>query len=666
MNSRMKKMENLLIVGVVIIFLAGFSILYSETLSKTLIAGFSLAITILFYGLNYVLEKYLKLEHCSKLCWGLAFVNTIITLIYIGSNELLGSMFTITGDGHNIFFLTLSLLCSGLALLTNLKYKNSIFIHFMYVALIFASYYLLLIFNVSKTIIVFIVSAILLIANILVKERKLSDILAFLIPVFSIVGMFIIDDVKVLYSLIYISLYLINFLIIVFKHKDMESQIVSSILLVSFIGLIYFVLQDIVTDAAASIITISILSIIEMFQNYLNILKTAAAKIVNKILMNGLALIMLVPAAFAGNLEFLIGVLLLFVASFVNTFLIKNSKTESYVYPFKNIILFFAIFNYLIYDFNILPFALNNQFIYLDALLNITLVLFYKLTKNTYYQKVYIGLLFLVMLHFLFSIDKLTIIYYLISIVIFIFDYLVMLKNKKNTTIANIFFILIVLYAAIGVNIVELDYLKYIILSMSLAIILYFKRENKVCFGVTLPIFALSTIKYINSAINISSIASIANISLVIICLLLFSTVEFKRVKDQVLFTSITLSLLLVDMLTSADMAVALYGLVISVAMSIYGIKSNEYKPLYYLGLVFNVINLIHILNFIDNLPIGFYLLIVGVIFITITIFMIVRNKDREEEKEEKVITKAHYCGNCGAKVLNDDKYCGECGNIIE
>ena len=123
MEGKINRLKTILIIGTIILFLAGVSFLfvksvdnYVKTLTMGLISG------VLFY-LSIYEDKKLNFKGSSLTTYIFGLLGVFCTYVTVGVYNYFGSWFSLYGDGYLIFFATLFFLVALLLLISSVRYK---------------------------------------------------------------------------------------------------------------------------------------------------------------------------------------------------------------------------------------------------------------------------------------------------------------------------------------------------------------------------------------------------------------------------------------------------------------------------------------------------------------------------------------------------------------
>jgi len=118
-----------LIIGVIFIILSGLIFatttwLYLSNVVRTVIIC---SLSLVFFGAAAAAEKAFKIRKTAVAFYTLGSLFLPISILAIGYFKLLGSFFSITGDGQYLLFMTASILLGAAAFIGAIKYRHSYF-----------------------------------------------------------------------------------------------------------------------------------------------------------------------------------------------------------------------------------------------------------------------------------------------------------------------------------------------------------------------------------------------------------------------------------------------------------------------------------------------------------------------------------------------------------
>lgn len=585
---------------------------------------------VIFIFLSYILGKRKNLKYTSNSYWFIGFILISLSIYSVGYFGLLGEYFSLNGDGRNLFIAILSLVSTIILFLAYRKFNTKFFSRLAYIGFFITIIYLISHFVDSMELFSIIFLGVLTLINLFVRGK--SDIIregricANIVTYFWFLIIFILNIVtsdtllmlinNVIYiaNLITISLidkYKANnvFIIIIipilvllycYKFLSFDIAVISS----SIAIFAYFIGTYIFKKEAYIFIPGLIISNILLFVNY--IISYFSCYTFLPVITSCLLIGIFIPLTFVKDYEkkYLgeliiqpIKALLLCIAA---CFLIASTQYKigfmSYIVVWSNVMLIFSILN-------------KN-----------------KILKNVYFIISYF-LLFLTIIPI-----NMNIFFRINSVIMWILGFVIpTLFDKENwlnkANYVFYFFSLVSLFTLFSyINFsVQLALLNIIIFALCAYI---FKSSKPKCFTalifILLPYYSLINILDINT-----SILHILRFIPYIFYTYLFTNTITKKYSTLNLILEITISLLVfIILIFEGSIEVTVFVGIISILMIILD-ALFKYNSLFIVGLTTLILNILfNLITYWSVIPVWIYLLIGGVILITIiTVQEVRKNK---------------------------------------
>lgn len=655
--KRLENLEYLLVFGMVILFFAGFSLAGNEIVAYPLVKCLILLlIASVFYLMSFIFKRVLKLDLSNKAAYGLGSIMTVSTFIAAGVYKLFGSFFSLTGNGVLLFLASISILIGILALLTMVLYKNYNFIHLTFLSIIFMTVFLLAFYKVNYIVLMLIIISVLLILNIFKSKEATFEFSSFAIPVCAFISLFLfnVDNNMVLLFVLFV-LNVVSLLSVIYNKKTLEHELLSIIalsgLLVVFSGFIYANYDNNI----ALIVSIGIVSILDLVLSTFRIIDVKAVKIVYKILNIGILVLLLLDAEF-NTVAHLIVIMFILITSVVDAFAIHNDDYERYFLPFKVMFLSCYIVSFVSQVYSSLVFgieALIFAFIYRK---------FSKLSIKPMYA-IIVGLSILLLVVNLSD----SLITNVLSIILMLTTSFV-IKNKNDDKLSNIidgFIAFMFLIISDRMNLIE-----SLILVIVMGIYAYIHRDRKLIFGASMFSLGIAIETFLDHAIKNSDAYLILSTFMSVIIIGIALEILFdKDIRNKNIFACILYGFLLFDLLVSIDSLIAiLYALIVALSLMLLSISKKGYTSLFYVSLVFGVLYVFEFFGLIEGFPASLYILFIAIALIIVTSIIAYRRINSKEEVQEKEViinSNVNYCSECGNKISKNDTYCSECGSKV-
>lgn len=654
--KRLENLEYLLVFGMVILFFAGFSLAGNEIVAYPLVKCLILLfIACIFYLMSFIFKRVLKLDLSNKAAYGLGSIMTVSTFIAAGVYKLFGSFFSLTGNGVLLFLASISILIGILALLTMVLYKNYNFIHITFLSIIFMTVFLLAFYKVNYIVLMLIIISVLLILNIFKSKEVTFEFSSFAIPVCAFISLFLfnVDNNMVLLFILFV-LNVVSLLSVIYNKKTLEHELLSIIalsgLLVVFSGFIYANFDSNI----ALIVSIGIVSILDLILSTFRIIDVKAVKIVYKFLNIGILALLLLDAEF-NSIAHLIVIMFILITSIVDAFAIHNDDYERYFLPFKVMFLSCYIVSFASQVYSSLVFGI-------EALL---FAFIYRKFNRLGFRPMYA---IIVGLSILLSVVNLSdsLITNVLSIILMLLTSLV-IKNKddKFSNIIDGFIVFMFLIISDRLNLIE-----SLVLVIVMGIYAYIYRDRKLIFGASMLSLGISVNTFLDHAIKSSDAYLILSTFMSVIIIGIALEILFdKDIRNKNIFACILYGFLLFDLLLSIDSLIAiLYALIVALSLMLLSISKKGYNSLFYVSLVFGVLYVFEFFGLIEGFPASLYILVIAIALIIVTSIIAYRRINSKEEVQEKEViinSSVNYCSECGNKISKNDIYCSECGNKV-
>lgn len=672
MSDKLRKLEYVLIFSGVLMFFSCLGLLMSssdiDNLVKIIIAS---GVGILFVGLSDVFDKSLKSTKSSKFYWFSGIVLLFCNYLAIGFFDLFGSWFSLNGDGREIFLASVAVMASLLALVTYIKYKYYGFLHFIFFSLLMMISFILTFFNINTNIIFSVFVGVFLLFNIFSPKTQFSNFVRVISYIIAIMSIFMLKE-ELVSNILLVSLNIINLLALLTRYKDNESNILTLIIW-SFLSLSLMNYLDGEFSKLTSFVIIAfVVSLIDLFVTILKIIPNRNIRIAFRIIVN-LVLFWLVFNSLE-NLEALIINGFMVVVSAVNVFLTKRDGIEEILFPMKVILLITSLVTFFVGDFIDVSVPLIVIFI------NVISLILGALIRSKKFQDCLSMICLICCGLFIVYSKEVNILLYLANTILALVDYRVLLLNNenKNEILKRLFSFMVILLIVFGINNPDIEHFKYLIAGISLVGLIILSESDRLILGISIPILSYSIIKYIEAVVLIDELMIILSTSMAITGIILFAYYVFDKSVHRDIFSGIFLFLSLTNCLDTEYFIVIIFTLVISLAMIIWGIRDSDYKVVYYVGIVLGILSILSLFDYFGDVPMSIYLIIVGLLLISVVSIMIYRASKNIDEfeinikdvdnviEEEKPIKNVHnYCGNCGHKLNPTDKFCGNCGEVV-
>ena len=655
MERKIKRLNAILIIGTIILFLAGLSFLFVKTVDNYIKTTTMVLIAGVLGYLSYYEENNLKLKGTSILTHIFSCISIAFSYITISAYKYFGSWFALTGDGYELFLATIFILVGLLLVVSAVRYKVYKLIELSIWFGIVAAAFIIMQFEVNPRYVLIGLLLFTLGKNIF-KFTNYSRWVTLVLCLFSIFSIF---DTTDLLAIAISVLIVANTLYLVFFNDKVQ---VFPLIIVglNLIGLTIVFKHAIIFFVIASIIEIAI--------NYFKRVKGLESGIFVKIVFNILYLV-LMTSAYTDTIKYSIPAIYL-LTSLINIFVNKDYM-EEYLLPFKS--LYFIVF-----ELNNLSYEFIKEYI-IVFISNIVILLMYFMAKKKSIKYTNLVLLGLINLFTILRVST-AVFPNIVYLVLFALDfYMIYINEEKGSTPLSIIFVVYSFFLIAN----KMDYLDAtfaLAIAIVYALYMAITRKNKLVFGTSLFVFNIATMTYLNNYITDPFIMSIIENVLYIEFVTIFTREILVKKNSKAIFVGVTIGLQIIyNLFGEINVLFKIIALIQAIALIVLSIKDEDYKGLYIEGIIGVVISLFNIITTIASLPKSLYLILVGLtivcivpVFINKYLKLQAEEKKKQEEKKKKnarkksVKTTINFCPECGTKVTSEGNFCAGCGAKIK
>ena len=270
MNRQTKNLGYVLNFAGIIMFIAMLGIVLSnKNISYESGAVFLGLFAIIQFFLSFIIMKELKLELSSKWFFGIGFVSLLMIFPVLSRSDLLSEFFETEGAIY-IYLSIISIFVGIFSIIVSYVYKNIEFIKVTYVSFFVLISLMFKYYNVDMFYIIIALSVLVFFLNIFAYKKSIytvSKLFTFIIPCIMIV---LFENMSVINALIFIVITLANIIIVMSRNKDMETSLLSLLLIFGSLFLFDMILFNKVNyDISLPIITsihLLVILIIEYFE----------------------------------------------------------------------------------------------------------------------------------------------------------------------------------------------------------------------------------------------------------------------------------------------------------------------------------------------------------------------------------------------------------------
>lgn len=655
MNRQTKNLGYVLNFAGIIMFIAMLGIVLSnKNISYESGAIFLGLFAIVQFFLSFIIMKELKLEVSSKWFFGIGFVSLLMIFPVLSRSDLLSEFFETEGAIY-IYLSIISIFVGIFSIIVSYVYNNIEFIKVTYVSFFVLISLMFKYYNVDMFYIIIALSVLVFFLNIFAYKKSIytvSKLFTFIIPCIMIV---LFENMSVINALMFIVITLANIIIVMSRNKDMETSLLSLLLIFGSLFLFDMILFNKVNyDISLPIVTsihLLVILIIEYFEFVKKNILVDSYKIVNYIYLIGVTAILINHTTYA----YLVSSVLILISMIANKILFKDDKFNTYALPVGIMFIIITALSFISKNYISISYNLGL------FIVNIALILLYKFNKD-YGLKIVYSILIAAILTNLVLLPTNTILNFVLNLGVILVDYVfvTLFDEKKNSLIDYMLYAFLVILPIVQINDLPVNHIKYLILGFLYMILLYKNSHDRIKSAFTVVTLLVVLSLYIDGVISVPWLYELIVVTISIVGIYLFSYLVIPSDNEKRLFNIIVTDVVLTDLLTYRNvMYVDIYILIIALVMILYSIKHEDNKLYLVSGLIYAFVGLASMLSSLSNIPLFMYLFLVGFVLMISVIFLI---KDESKRNQNKM----NYCPNCGKKVEDNDKFCANCGENLD
>lgn len=655
MNRQTKNLGYVLNFAGIIMFIAMLGIVLSnKNISYESGAIFLGLFAIVQFFLSFIIMKELKLELSSKWFFGIGFVSLLMIFPVLSRSDLLSEFFETEGAIY-IYLSIISIFVGIFSIIVSYVYKNIEFIKVTYVSFFVLISLMFKYYNVDMFYIIIALSVLVFFLNIFAYKKSIytvSKLFTFIIPCIMII---LLENMSVINALMFIVITLVNIIIVMSRNKDMETSLLSLLLIFGSLFLFDMILFNKVNyDISLPIVTsihLLVILIIEYFEFVKKNILVDSYKIVNYIYLIGVTAILINHTTYA----YLVSSVLILISMIANKILFKDDKFNTYALPVGIMFIIITALSFISKNYISISYNLGL------FIVNIALILLYKFNKD-YGLKIVYSILIAAILTNLVLLPTNTILNFILNLGVILVDYVfvTLFDEKKNSLIDYMLYAFLVILPIVQINDLPVNHIKYLILGFLYMILLYKNSHDRIKSAFTVVTLLVVLSLYIDGVISVPWLYELIVVTISIIGIYLFSYLVIPSDNEKRLFNIIVTDVVLTDLLAYRSvMYVDIYILVIALVMILYSIKREDNKLYLASGLIYAFVGLASMLSSLSNIPLFMYLFLVGFVLMISVIFLI---KDESKRNQNKM----NYCPNCGKKAEDNDKFCANCGENLD
>lgn len=667
--KKINSMDYLLVFGSIILFCSGIALMCNEFFNTYLIKTMGIVfLGVVLYILSLVFKYILNVEKSFKVAHILGNLSILIAYIMAGCNDLMGSWFSINGEGVQLFLASIAFLVMILSILTTVLVKSYRYINITFIAILVGIFHLLNFFRLDYQISLIIVGGLLLFCNLFKLNKFMYDFSSIAVFVYTILCLIFGLDSNILLSSIILGLNSICLLSVLGKSKSVWMEL---LVVTSFIILLGVYLASIHSNMGLLIvITTFVVCVFELVANTFKLINNKPINVISKLICFFILIGLFYKAEYF-LVSQVVSLTFLLVTTVANAYIIKHEPVEKYLLPFK---LCFIVGG--VYDLISARMTLPLNEVYLFAIFSLILMGIYQILarKNQQEKIIYLIINIIVVMCMAVS-DEKGIIEFTLCNLILLINYLVF-RCKDNVALNRVLYTFIVFMFFVLTDYDDLSIFTTIIQIGIFAGLAFVNHKDKYNYIVTSLLLYFTVLDLVDLTIINGALSDIVSSIFFLALVGISSEVLFDNATHKNVFTGILITLELLMLLDNNHVFIVnIYSLIVSLIIILVALKNDNYKALYYIGLIMGSLNLIGLISFLDGLPVAVYLFIIAVILISIVSVMIYKYQHRglleekvvvREHKEVLITNTINYCGECGNKIGTDEKFCGNCGTKVK
>lgn len=665
MNSKLKNMEIILNIGSIILFFAGLGILITPDLDSNIIKFvISLSIGGLSLLFSFICSKVLNVKSSSKLLYYLSMIIICITYAFGGFNGLYGGYFGYDLEGSELFLSSIYLLIAILSIITKCLFKNYSILHLAFIAIYVSIYHLFIHFSFNYQVAFIVIGALLFIGTFLNNGiiKNFSITASYTYVLLSILIGY--SDSLMLSSL----LFSINMLVIynaLYKDNNVICELVTLGFIVASIIIFGNTISNNFDVSVSYIITAFVIGILELLIHHYNVIDSNVNKIFYKTVFVVMYLVLSILSIDTRVTTFLPVTIFMTLSSIAYTHILKSG--EDSLQGIKVLVFILALLlnvDEFIFDFS------DIVYVYILGLSSVMMFLFSKRDSLKITSEL---ASFILLVPLIVMTKETNLVFYITStllIALYVFVFLSDMSSidkNFNSCLSSLY-----CYALFALTIDSIEPIRFLLSSIVLLAIMVLVRKDNTKFVIAL-FFMFFTIKgFINHLVPILDIDGnfhvIINSIILILTIITFAYKIFDNKKTRNIFLTLFSVLQLYFLLMYDELPIVLYILILSLLLLVLGGINRELKSLFIVGIIFTIISILNIMNYIDGLPVSVYFIIIGItliVSISILIYRYQRKPEEEKVNNTPLEIKTRYCSNCGTKNKDNDKYCENCGSNL-
>ena len=638
-TTERKRIDLLLKLGLAMILISGvlFATTTWEALSNIIKIVALVVMGVIFILLSMFSEKRLKIESTTKAYYILGLSFFLLTWVGIGYFGIISQWFSYTGEGWNLVYFITFILLGVFLYLINHKFREKEYLYLGHISIYLSIYYLLASIGLSLIQVTTILSVISLIVNIIPNNKFLSTIKEINIPIsylfWSIILTQCIEANKYI-ILIACVINIGNLSFLTLTNKSATNQLMSVV--INYILLTIGTLKlSLTLDNCVALFTV--ISVFSLLLKYQKINQSKYIVSTSQIIYNTLStILLLIISTYSAPKTFIISAIYLGLNIFNSLDIYQNNEQVDFRYNPIVIIAFLLSTIYFLND----VFLVNIHGLLTFSLASVIYTAIHQMAKKKQIKDYYlVTLIISLVITFFLTMMFGKILVSIINLLLSIYLYFIQRKSKIG---ARILLYIFILCNIVATSLVLTNYgfpiiMSHIITLSIFGILALFNQEPKIkttsYLAIVVPLYSLV------NTINIDAYLKLIIDN--IFCLyILFLIVKFliKNKKTKDIMSTIGLTLIILTIIFNVNILIGLYIGILSIIIIFATFKEENYKKLFYSGIIITIINIvIQLWGLWTQVPFWLYLLLVGLGIIFFVTYKEMHKKEGISTYQNKV-----------------------------
>ena len=331
--KKINGMDYLLIFGSIILFCSGIALMCNEFFNTYLIKTVGIvSLGVILYVLSFVFKYILHVDKSFKIANFLGSLAIIIAYTMAGCNELMGSWFSINGEGVQLFLASIAFLVIVLSILMAVLSKSYNYINITFIAILVGIFHLLTFFRLDYQISLIIVGILLLVCNLFKVNKYIYRFSTVAVFVYTLLCVIFGFDHNLMLNSLVIGINSICLLSVLTKQNSSWLELLVVISFIILLGSYAFI--ETINEGLLMVFVTFIISIFELTTNTLKLINNKAISVISR-LSCFFILIGMIYDAESFLVAQVVSLTFLLVTTVANAYIIKHDPVEKYLLPIK-------------------------------------------------------------------------------------------------------------------------------------------------------------------------------------------------------------------------------------------------------------------------------------------------------------------------------------------